>query len=64
MIAPRTSKRSVENDPRRTASLPPSSASLAQAADDVLDVDDRIIDDVAQGDHQPGRIIVLIVVPM
>ena len=30
-------------------------AMLAQAADDVFDIDDRIVDHDADGDHKPGQ---------
>jgi hypothetical protein len=43
-----------EDDPGRRPG-PPLRAMFTQAPNDVLDVDDRVVDDVAQSDHQSGQ---------
>ena len=48
-------ERGLEDDPRRSTSHCPAFAALAQPPNDVLDVDDGVVDDVAEGDHEPGQ---------
>ena len=54
MIALRTSTEASSTIRNVDASLP-SAAGLAQAPDDVLDVDDRVVDHHPDGHHQPGQ---------